>query len=274
MALFKKVTIVGVGLLGGSIGLGIKKNDLAKNVTGFFRHKNEIAHALTSGIVDVGTDDFNKAVKDSDLIILCSPVGDIIKRLKTMKHKALITDTGSTKAEIAKAGRKLNFIGSHPLAGSEQSGAQFARADLFHSSLCILTPDSSRSSKALPLVKKFWEGLGARTILLSPKEHDRIVAFSSHLPHALAFALMGAVPQEIIPFAAGGLKDTTRISLSSPEIWADIFLSNRRQVAGSISTFEKSLKELKKSILNNNRKKLLSLLKHAQHKRRSIPPKI
>ena len=244
MKLFKKIAIVGVGLIGGSLGLAIKKKKLADQVVGFFRHKNKISQAIKLKAVDAGTNDFALAVQDSDFIILCSPVSDIVRRLKELKKAkitALITDIGSTKSEITKAGRDLNFIGSHPLAGSEKNGIAFARADLFKISLCVLTPGNNLSASSLEKVNRFWRLLEAKTVVLSPDEHDRILSFASHLPHVAAFALMNTVPKEMLPFAAGGLRDTTRIASSDPKIWSDILLSNNKHLLKTIEAFQVSL---------------------------------
>ncbi|MFH0940787.1 MAG: prephenate dehydrogenase/arogenate dehydrogenase family protein [Candidatus Omnitrophota bacterium] len=272
---FKKITIVGVGLLGGSVGLAVRKHKLADKVTGFFRDKGKIAAAVKMGAVDEGTDDLKKAVALSGLIILCSPVSDIIKKLKILKKIAgkttIITDTGSTKSKIVKAATPLNFIGSHPLTGSEQSGVSHARADLFKNSILILTPQHCKQSKSLTRLAEFWEKLGSKTIVMTPEKHDHILAFSSHLPHATAFSLMQALPKETIGFAAGGLKDATRIALSNPDIWADIFLSNSKEVLKSINAFETSLKTLKKAVAGQDKKELVCFLRQAKDKRRLIP---
>jgi prephenate dehydrogenase len=272
---FKKITIVGVGLLGGSIGLAVKKHKLADKVTGFFRNKGKIAAAVKMGAIDEGTDDLKKAVELSGLIILCSPVSDIIKKLKMLKKIAgkttLITDTGSTKSEIVKAAGRLDFIGSHPLAGSEQSGVSHARSDLLKNSILILTPQRCEQSRSLTRLAEFWEKLGAKIVVMTPEKHDHILAFSSHLPHATAFSLMQALPKEAIGFAAGGLKDSTRIALSNPDIWADIFISNTKEILRSISAFEKAIKTLKKAVAGGDKKELVSFLRQAKDKRRLIP---
>lgn len=272
--MFKKVTIVGVGLLGGSIGLALKKKRLAGKVTGFFRHKEKIKHAVKIGAVDEGTNDLKTAIRGSDFIILCSPVCDIIHRLKEIKSLgcagALITDTGSAKLEIVKAARGLNFIGSHPIAGSDQSGIDFAEGGLFKNALCVLTPTGCEPLKSLEAVRRFWKALGAKPVTLRPDAHDNILAFASHLPHALAFSLMAAIPGEMLKFSGNGLKDTTRIALSSPEIWTDIFLSNKKGVLRSIASFERSLKDLKKTLAQDNRQRLLSLLQKSRSKRRGL----
>jgi prephenate dehydrogenase len=267
MKLFKKITIVGVGLLGGSIGLAVKKKGLAQEVIGFFRNKKKIASAVKMGVIDRGTCDLKRCMEESDLVILCSPVSDIIKKLKLIKKlgakNVLITDTGSTKQEIVKAARGLNFVGSHPLAGSEQSGITYARHELFSGSICILTPTGKEASASTHAIALFWKHLGAHAIMLSPREHDNILSFTSHLPHAAAFSLIDAIPQAYLKFCAGGLKDTTRIAMSNPDIWLDIFTSNKKNMLKAIRLFERSLSEFKKALAQDNRQKLLLFLKNA-----------
>ena len=227
--------------------------------------------------MDEGTNNFNKSIQESDFIILCSPVNDIVQKLKMIKkigdRHILITDVGSTKTRIVKAAQGLNFIGSHPLAGSQQSGLIHAKKDLFKDVLCILTPKDARANHSFEKVKEFWTRLGSRPIVIKPQTHDRILAFVSHLPHVIAFSLIQAIPKNYLKFGATGLKDTTRIALSPPEIWADIFLSNKKDVLAAIEVFIKALQSLKKKLLNNNRKTLTSHLSAAQKMRMSLNSK-
>ena len=269
--LFEKVAIVGLGLLGASIGMGIKKRSLAREVCGFFRDEAKIKKAVRRNAVDTGTIHLAPAVKNADLIILCSPTDSIIallKKLKSLKCRALITDIGSTKTEIVNAARGLNFVGGHPLAGSEKSGIDFAHPGLFEKNPCILTTDHA-SVASFRKVEQLWKRLGARTLAMKADKHDRILSFTSHLPHAIAFALITAVPAEMICLSAGGLKDTTRIAASNPDLWSGIFLSNRKDVLRSLSVFEKSLRRLKKAISGKQKNNLLRFLHQAGDKRNS-----
>ncbi len=271
--LFRKITIVGVGLLGGSIGMAVKRLNLSKEVCGYFRNHKKIAQAKRYGAIDTGTNRFAAAVEHSDLIILCSPVEDIKTKLGALKRlgmtKPLITDVGSTKAEIIRAAKGLNFVGSHPLAGSEQSGVSYSRPDLFKGSICIVTPDQAPRSRVRTICR-FWQTLGSRVVTLSALKHDTALAFTSHLPHAVAFALAAVMPDHCERFAAGGLKDTTRIALSHPEVWSDILLSNRINVLKSLDAFEQSLKRLKSAVAAKNRKTLKKFLVCSRNKRRRI----
>lgn len=272
--LFQKVAIVGVGLLGASIGMGLKKRKIAKHVCGFFRHEGKIKKALLKEAVDEGTNNLALAVQNADLVILCSPVDDIVallKKLKSLKCRALITDVGSTKKEILRAASGLRFVGSHPLAGSEHSGIDFAQAGLFEKTLCILTTDQTQKS-SLDKIASLWKKLGAKSVTMTAEHHDKAVSFTSHLPHAVAYALMTAVPENLACLAAGGLKDTTRIASSNPDLWSGIFLSNRKEVLKSLSVFEKSVARLKKAIAGNRKNDLVRFLSLARDKRNSCLP--
>jgi cyclohexadieny/prephenate dehydrogenase len=259
--------------MGGSIGRAIKKRKLADNVVGYFRRPQKIKEAIRLGCVDEGTSDLSKAVEETDLVILCSPVDDIIAKLRTLKGLVspltLITDAGSTKSEILKAARGLNFIGAHPIAGSEQSGLKSSSCDLFNHSVCVLTPPKKFSRQSFERISRFWQALGSTTAVMNADKHDAILGFTSHLPHAAAYALIQSVPKKFYKFAGGGLKDSTRIALSRADIWCAIFLSNKKNLVKAIQELEKSLRECRNAIHRGNRKKLLRWLTQAQEQRRS-----
>jgi len=271
MKTLKKVAVLGVGLLGGSVALCLKRRKLARQVAGHFRNPKKIRPAVRAGIIDRGTTDLAEAVAGADVVVICTPVSDIVRKLGLLKRYAgprtLITDTGSTKACVVRAAGRLNFVGAHPLAGSEQSGAAAARADLFQKSVCIVTP--KRKSAAWKKAVAFWSALGCRVFTMKADRHDLIVSRTSHLPHLAAFALMAAVPRETLPFAAGGLKDTTRIALSSPALWTDIFLANRREVLKALVSYERALAHLRSAIRGRRRTRLAHLLTASQRKRQS-----
>lgn len=271
MKQFQKISIIGVGLLGGSIGMAIKKKKIAAYVTGFFRNKDKIKKAISLKAIDEGTEDLMSAIKDTDLIILCTPVCDIIEKLKFFKEigvgDTLITDIGSTKKDILKAASGLNFIGSHPLAGSEQNGIEYARAGLFKDSISILTPLNTRQTMSLKKINFFWQQLGAKTTMLSAISHDSLLAYSSHLPHALACSLIKSIPQRALAFAAGGLRDTTRIALAETNMWVDIFLSNKKEVLKAFAAFEKNTADFKKALTEEDRDKLRVFLKKSLDQR-------
>ena len=269
---FKKAAIIGTGLIGGSLALAIKKRRLAKEVVGVSRHARNIALAKRRGVIDKGSVSL-EVIRDADLVIFAAPV-DVIKKLapkaaKFLNKNCIVTDVGSTKQEIVSCLEKIFplFVGSHPLAGSEKRSVANAQMDLFRNSLCILTPTRKTNRKALRALNIFWKKVGANTEFLSPDAHDTVLGFVSHLPHIAAFSLIEAVPKNYLRFAASGLKDTTRIAASDSELWAQIFLSNRRNLSAAIAILEKNITKIKKALRRNNIKQLSRILKEAKAKR-------
>ena len=275
MRLFNKVAIIGVGLIGGSIGLVLKKKGLTGKIIGIGHRQKSINQALMAGAVDAGYLGLGQ-IRGADLVILAAPVKEIINILPKLKNlitkDCLIIDAGSTKSEIIKTAEKhkLRFIGGHPLAGMEKKGPENARADLFKNSLCLLVPPKKYSPQDLSRVKKLWEALESRTMVLNSARHDRILAFTSHLPHAVVFSLIDCLKSDYLKFGAGGLKDTTRIGLSDPLLWRDIFLTNRKELLSAINTFEKSFQRLKSLIKNNNDGALRAYLEKSRDKRNGL----
>ncbi|VAW12048.1 hypothetical protein MNBD_BACTEROID05-744, partial [hydrothermal vent metagenome] len=277
--LFKRVTIVGVGLMGGSVGLAIRKHRLAKEVVGLSQKQSSLVAAIKKKAIDTACSDVSKAIRNADLVILATPVDSIIKLLSTispyLRRGCVVTDIGSSKVEIVKAAEKVlgngvNFVGSHPLVGSEKQGVEFATAELFDHSQCIMTPIKKTNNSAREKVKKLWSRVGCEVTILSAQEHDEIMAYTSHLPHLLAFGLTEIISQEHLKFAARGLLDTTRIAGSSPQMWNDICLSNSQNVLKSLDHFVKDLSILRKAIVNKDQKTLLEYLTKAQEKRNAI----
>ncbi len=275
MRLFNQVAIIGVGLIGGSIGLAIKKRRIAKRVIGISRRKKTINNAISRRAIDYGSQDLS-VVRDSDLIILASPVGSIIQigiRISSLvKPEAIITDTGSTKKIIVKELENVlpNFVGSHPLAGSEKQGIDNARGDLFCGSLCVLTPTVNTKKPVLNKIKRFWTALGARVTYLSPQRHDEFISCVSHLPHAIAFSLILSVPRSSLFLASTGLSDTTRIASSPEEVWKDIFLTNSKNILKALERFTGSLSCIKSAIMRKDTRSLEILLRRARAKRLSL----
>ncbi len=272
MSLFKKIAIIGTGLIGGSLALVIKKKNLAQRVVGFSRRKETITRALKAGIIDEGSQSLN-IIKGADFVILATPVDVILdlapKIAKIIGNEAIVTDVGSTKEKIVLKLDKVfkNFIGSHPLAGSEKRGVANARPEIFQDSLCILTPTKKSKGAIVGKLKKFWKSTGARTVTLSPDKHDQVLGFVSHLPHAVAFSLMGSVPKEHLKFAASGLRDSTRIAGSDAEVWSEIFLSNQKNLLKSIEDFEKNILRFKSALKRRDKKALNLILAQAKKKR-------
>jgi prephenate dehydrogenase len=275
MSLFKKVAIVGTGLIGGSIGLAIKKERLAQEVVGVSRHKKNLALAKKRGAIDRGSQDID-IVKNADLVVLATPVDTIMslapKIPRLIADTAVVTDVGSTKKEIVAALGKLfpGYVGSHPLAGLEKRSIVYACAGLFRNTLCVLTPTRKTDRQAMAKVKTLWQRIGARIVLLSPAEHDKILSLVSHLPHAAAFSLIASIPENYLKFAATGLKDTTRIAVSDSRLWTEVFLSNKRNLVKDIELLRENLAKLKSAIKKDDREGLVEFLKRATKKRESL----
>lgn len=275
MKLFNKIAIVGVGLIGGSIGLELKRKRLANQVIGISFHKASIALAKKRGAIDIGSLDFG-VLKDADLVILATPVFTILELApqisKVIKKDCIVTDVGSTKEEIVSNLEKIfpNFIGSHPLAGSQKRSISNAKKGLFKKSLVILTPTKKTKPAIVNKIEQFWAKLGATVTKLEPSVHDLTLAYTSHLAHVAAFSLIESIPEKSLAYSASGLKDTTRIALSNSRLWADIFLSNRENIVKSIAALELNLNRIKSAIKNNKKTLLIKLLKKSQLKREQL----
>lgn len=264
---FRKITIVGVGLLGGSLGLAIKKRLLADEVAGYVRRAASITDCQAAGAVDSCTQDLHEAVSDADLIVLCTPLAQMLSLLKEMhpaiKRGAIITDVGSVKATVVKQLEPLvakagaHFIGSHPMAGAEKTGVAAARAELFENAVCVVTPTRKSNRAALKKIEEFWKSVGARVMSLAPDLHDELVSRSSHLPHVAAATLANLIldpkhPKSQPLLCANGFRDTTRIASGSPEMWRDIALANRKNLAKSLDIFIRDLKEFQSALKKGN----------------------
>lgn len=281
---FNTATIIGVGLIGGSIARVLKNRGMAKRVIGAGRGGANIAKALELGIID-GADTPEQAVSDADLVILCPPVLSIVPTLESVapfiKRGALVTDAGSTKKEIVEKGEKIaagkfTFIGSHPIAGTEKSGAGASFETLFDDHKCILTPTASTPADKLETLTAFWRTAGMITIVMDPGAHDRMLGAVSHLPHLAAYALVNTVAgleggEGLLSFAAGGFKDTTRIAASPAEMWADIALANSAALLGMSSALRANMKEIEDAMAAGDRPRLLALFQKANAFRRQLP---
>lgn len=275
MSLFKRIAIVGTGLIGGSMALAIKKNRLAREVIGVSRHRKSLLLAKKMGGIDKWSQDLG-IIKGADLVILATPVNTIInlapKVAKIIGRDSIVSDVGSTKLEIALKLSKIfsNYVGSHPLAGSEKRGIAHASSAIFKNSLCILTPLKNTNSRALKKVKILWKKMGAGVVLLSPAMHDRILSFTSHLPHIIAFSLIDSVPGEFLKFASTSFKDATRIAASESELWTDIFFSNQKNILKAARIFKERLLEIESAIRKKDAKSLTRILRQAKNKRDSL----
>ena len=260
---WQKVTLVGVGLLGGSLGLALKQRKLAARVEGFVRRQASVDECQKLGVVDAAHLDLTKAVQGADLIVFCTPLAQmraLAERISTsvgrgVPAEPLVTDVGSVKRSVVDELEPLfpNFVGSHPMAGSEKTGPAAATADLFRDSVCIVTPTPQSNPKAVDRIEELWRSIGAISRRLSPDTHDELVSRSSHLPHVLAAQLVNYVlganrPKDQALLCANGFRDTTRIASGSPEMWRDIALSNRENVIRELAGFIDHLEALRTAL--------------------------
>jgi prephenate dehydrogenase len=279
---FRKITIVGVGLLGGSLGLAVKKRRLAGQVAGFVRRAASVAECKKLGIVDLATRDIETAVSGADLIVLCTPLAQMRPLLKRMLPAvppgAIITDVGSVKAGVVRefealaAKRGAHFVGSHPMAGSERTGVSAARADLFARAACVVTPTKRTDRDSLRKIEAFWKAVGARVLRLTPEVHDLLVSRSSHLPHIAAVTLANLVlnpanPKAQAALCANGFRDATRIASGSPEMWRDIALENRKNLDRAIERFIGDLQIFRHALKKGDARAISRFLQTAKKRR-------
>lgn len=280
--LCRKLTLIGVGLLGGSLGMAVRARRLAGFVQGYVRRETSVVESQEAGAVDAATTDLQAAVGGADLIVLCTPVGQmrplVRQCLPAISRGAVVTDVGSVKdgltqdleGLVQRAGAR--FVGSHPMAGAEKTGVANGRANMFEGAVCVVTPLPESSVAALRRVKALWRGVGARIISLAPAVHDDLVSRSSHLPHILAVQLVNHVlgpgrPKEQALLCANGFRDTTRIASGSPDMWRDIALANRSRLARAITEFVSSLTKFRAALLAANRPEIEAFLRGAKDRR-------
>ncbi|MFH1459138.1 MAG: prephenate dehydrogenase [Candidatus Omnitrophota bacterium] len=263
MKKFKKVVIIGPGLIGGSIGLFLKKEKAAEVIVGVARHQKTLKKAKQKKMVDATSKDLINSVRGADLIIIATPVQSVPRIFQLIKNNlqpgCIIFDVGSTKKYILKAAdkylpRDIFFIGTHPMAGSEKAGPEFADRNLFRNSICFIVKPKKVNKKALIFVQSLWKKMGAKVILVKAEKHDQIVAGISHLPHLVSVAIVNSSDTASLKFAATGYKDTTRVVAGLPEIWEGIFFTNKNSILKSIMVFEKELFKLKKALKNSDKK--------------------
>lgn len=279
--LFNKIVIVGLGLMGASLGLAIKKNGLAGTTVGLVRRPQSVRLARRYQVVDQVTMNGPQAVADAELVVLAGPVSSTPKLLEGLlpflPEGCLVTDVGSTKQEVTasmkrllqsarRSGKRLTYIGSHPMAGSEKNGLAAAKASLYDQATCLIMLEK-HEKQAHQRLKRFWEKVGCGTVLeVTPKQHDAITALASHLPHAVAVALTMLIKKkskehhQLMRVVSTGFKDTTRIAAGSPEMWVDIFLSNDREMVKTIDQLVGELQRLRKMIAQKQPKQLTAQL--------------
>jgi prephenate dehydrogenase len=273
------VTILGVGLIGGSIGLALRRRGLARRVVGVGRRESTLSKAVERGAITEGTTDLARGVAGADLVVVCTPICNIVEHVLAAAEAAppgvLITDAGSTKGEIVaslenRLPRGAAFVGSHPMAGSEKTGPEFAEEDLFQDRVTIITPTRHTPPAALTAIEDFWQSLGARTVRMTPHEHDAAVAAISHVPHLAAAALAAATPEEWLSLAAGGWCDTTRVASGDVDLWRQILTVNRSHVLRSLAEFEKTLASFRDALSRGDDAELIRLLEQGKRRRDAV----
>jgi prephenate dehydrogenase len=276
---WQRVAIIGVGLMGGSLGLALKSRDLADTVVGVGRRKRSLTLASRRGACDEITLDVATGVRDAELVVLATPVGTVVPLAKAatphLNPQTVVTDVASTKSYIVRAvetslrDEQLRFVGGHPLVGSERKGAQHARGDLYEGATVVLTPVEGTDPRALEMVTDLWQAVGATVALLSPEEHDAILAQTSHLPHLVSAALINALARGWGQYVGPGFLDATRIAASDPGLWKDIFLTNAAEVTRSLARFRKELQNLENALAADP-DALQKLLARAQRVRHNL----
>jgi prephenate dehydrogenase len=272
------LTIVGVGLIGGSIGLAAKKKGLAETVIGVGRQQATLERARTLGAIDVCLD-LAGAVRQADVAVFCTPVdviaSQVVAAAKTCSTRTLLTDAGSTKEAILCDVERLmpqgiTFVGSHPLAGSEKHGPEHADANLFENRVTIVTPTERTSEAAIERTVAFWTALGSRVKIMHPSAHDQAVAVTSHVPHLMAAVLASALPDTLRDLAAGGFRDTTRVAAGDPAIWTGIFEQNCGAVAQALERLDAEMSRFRQALANRDWSALRQLLTQAKKVRDAL----
>lgn len=266
--ILNKLVIIGVGLIGGSFALALRNARLAKHIVGVGRSQQNMQCALEHGVIDEIATDMASALHNADLVFLAMPVGQTAHTMAQiaphLQANTIITDAGSTKQDVIAAARhhlplqnRHHFVPGHPIAGTEQSGAQAAKVDLYRDRHVILTPLPETSTDAVEQVNQLWQACGAQVSIMPADEHDQVLAATSHLPHILAFTMMNHLshstrhPENMLRFAGSGFRDFTRIAGSSPEMWRDICLANREALLRQIDGYQNELSALQEMMKNN-----------------------
>ena len=283
---FNKVCIIGLGLIGGSIGLSMKRSNTCNQIIGYAKTKSTLERALDRGLVDKVEDNLKDAVKDADFIILATPLSifkSIVEEIiPYLKDGCIISDTGSAKLSVIEELKSIipsnvEFVPGHPIAGTEESGPEAGFAELFDNRWCILTPTEDNSDKAINLVKSFWESLGSKVEIMDPLHHDKVLAITSHIPHLIAFNIVGTAnnlanvtEREVVKYSAGGFRDFTRIAASDPKMWSDIFTYNSEAVLEMLELFSNDLSKLKDAVSKKDSTLLFSNFEKTRAVRKNI----
>ena len=284
--MFKKVCIIGCGLIGSSISRAIKKNKLADKIVSSNRSDITNKKVIKLNIADEASSNTKRMVQGSDLVIIATPLSsykDVVIKIKnSLKNGAILTDVGSVKKKVISLIEKnipknISWISSHPIAGTEESGPESGFYELFKNRWCILTPSKQSKNKDVKLLEKFWKKIGSRVDIMDAKQHDYILSITSHMPHLIAYNIVNTTlkikkkkDRNIVKYSAGGLRDFTRIAASNPIMWRDIFIQNRENSSKMIDKFIENLKDLKKAIKSKNEKKLEKIFRKTKKIRKEI----
>lgn len=284
--MFRRMALIGVGLIGSSIAHAARRGGLVGAIVGSARTRKSAETALKIGAIDGIADTAREAVKGADLVILCAPVGAcgaLSKEISdALEPGALVTDVGSVKSAIVEmcaphipAG--VHFIPGHPIAGTEQSGPEAGFAELFDNRWCILTPTPDTDAAAVEKLTAFWEGLGSHVEIMTPEHHDMVLAITSHVPHLIAFNIVNTAEhleqvtdKEVVKFSAGGFRDFTRIAASDPTMWRDVFLNNKDAVLEMLARFSEDLTHLQRAIRFGDGEEMFKLISQARELRRGV----
>ncbi len=283
MPRFGTVVIIGVGLIGGSVGRALRSRGLASKVVGFGRDPAKLDEACRLGAIDVAATDLSAAVKDAEVAVVCTPVSKIAQDCSRIAalgpDRLLITDAGSTKAQIvrdveADPRARSMFCAAHPIAGSEKQGVSASRPDLFEGRMVALTPTDLTPQDRVRRASEFWRSLGAKILTIEPGDHDLALAYTSHLPHAIASVLAGVIPERWLPLAAGAYRDSTRVAAADAGLWTDIFLANPHHLRSALDDFRRRLDRFDALVAAGDADGLSAMWAEAKHvrDRSSSPP--
>ena len=280
--IFKRAAILGVGLLGASFSLALKKQGICRHVCGYGRNAANLERAVKMGIIDSFAAEPASACSGADLVLLAAPVGsfvDLVKRASSALMKGtIVTDVGSVKGGLVHELESImppgvHFVGAHPIAGSDRSGIDFSDPDLFSGALCIITPSDRTEPATLSAVTEIWNSFGSKVMTMDPDHHDRVYAAVSHLPHMIAYAMVNTVAdidRSFLSYCGQGFRDMTRIAASSPEIWTDISLLNRENIREMMAIFRKNLDRMDAHLKASETEQLKEHFSRASTTRKSI----
>jgi len=284
--MFKKVCIIGCGLIGSSIARAIRKQNLSVKVVSSNRSDSVNKKVIELKIVDDSNSDTKKMAEGSDLIIIATPLSsyeDVILKIKdSLKNGSILTDVGSVKENVISLIEKnvpknVSWISSHPIAGTEESGPEAGFSELFENRWCILTPSKKANDKDIKLLETFWKKIGSKVDIMDAKQHDYILSITSHMPHLIAYNIVNTTinaqdkkESDVVKYSAGGLRDFTRIAASNPIMWRDVFIQNKRNISNMIDNFIANLEDLKKVIENEDGKKLEEIFTKTKKIRKEI----